>query len=357
MHPPTLFALTRTIIAFGLATASTAVLAQSQPLAHGIFTDHQDVGTVLHPGSTIYDDAAHTYTLSGSGENMWFGIDDFQFAWKKVSGDVALTADIAFLGLGGNPHRKAVLMIRQSLDGASPAVDVALHGVGLTSLQFRDAPGANVHEVESNISAPRTVPWKSAATSSTPLSPAKMANCAPPALQPSSISPAISTSASASARTIKPPSKRLSSPTSASISFQPRPDPQLSSARSKPSASLPPTATSNTPPPRTLRRPTGPETASSSSSIRMERSTGSLLMAANLRSFPPRRRRTATTTTASRPTASLSPSATHLQTITNPASTSFPSPAALPARSPLTARRTGTAGRPTAKPSPSPASA
>jgi WD40 repeat protein len=137
--------------------APAMVLAQSQPLPHGIFTDHQDVGTVLHPGSAVYDIAAHTYTLSGSGENMWFGVDDFHFAWKKVSGDVALTADIAFLGTGGNPHRKAVLMIRQSLDGNSPAVDVAVHGVGLTSLQYRDAPGANTREVESNISAPRTV--------------------------------------------------------------------------------------------------------------------------------------------------------------------------------------------------------
>jgi hypothetical protein len=148
-------------IKFGIAAlivlAPAMVFAQSQALPHGIFTDHQDVGTVLHPGSAVYDIAAHTYTLSGSGENMWFGVDDFHFAWKKVTGDVALTADIAFLGTGGNPHRKAVLMIRQSLEGNSPAVDVAVHGVGLTSLQFRDAAGANTHEVESNISAPKTV--------------------------------------------------------------------------------------------------------------------------------------------------------------------------------------------------------
>ena len=48
-------------------------------------------------------------------------------------------------------------MIRQSLDGPSAAVDLAVHGVGLTSLQFRDETGANTHEVESNISAPKTV--------------------------------------------------------------------------------------------------------------------------------------------------------------------------------------------------------
>jgi len=151
--PPPVFI--RLSIAALMALAPAVVLAESLP--HGIFTDHQDVGTVHHPGSVQYDDATHAYTISGSGENMWFGIDDFHFVWKKVSGDVALTADIAFLGAGGNPHRKAVLMIRQTLDGDSPSVDVAVHGVGLTSLQFRDLAGANTHEVESNISAPKTV--------------------------------------------------------------------------------------------------------------------------------------------------------------------------------------------------------
>jgi TolB protein len=132
-----------------------AASAQSKPL--GIFTGHQDVGTVLHPGSAEYDPAHDAYTIAGSGDNMWFGEDDFQFAWTKMSGDVSLTADIAFVGTTGNNHRKAVLMIRQSLDGNSKSVDVARHGDGLTSLQFRDDTGANTHEVESNVSAPRTV--------------------------------------------------------------------------------------------------------------------------------------------------------------------------------------------------------
>jgi TolB protein len=123
----------------------------------GIFQDHQDVGTVLHPGSVEYDPAQQTYTISGSGANMWFGEDDFHYLWTKVSGDVSLTADISFAGETGNNHRKAVLMIRQSLDANSAAVDVARHGDGLTSLQYRDATGANTHEVESNVSAPRIV--------------------------------------------------------------------------------------------------------------------------------------------------------------------------------------------------------
>jgi TolB protein len=112
------------------------------------------VGAVLHAGSTNYDAAKNTYTLAGSGENMWLSADAFQFAWKKVTGDVTLTADISFLGQGGNPHRKAVLMIRQSLDADSLYADAAVHGVGLTSLQFRDEKGATTHEVQANANAP-----------------------------------------------------------------------------------------------------------------------------------------------------------------------------------------------------------
>src|SRR5467141_4698059 len=121
----------------------------------GIFESHGDVGTVLHKGSVEYDAAKGSYTIAGSGENMWLGSDAFEFVWKKMSGDVTLTADIAFLGKGVNEHRKAVLMVRQSLDADSAYADVALHGSGLTSLQYREEKGAGTHEIQANVSAPR----------------------------------------------------------------------------------------------------------------------------------------------------------------------------------------------------------
>jgi TolB protein len=148
----------------GLTAIACCVFALAVTLRHqvdaaasqtGLFENHQDVGTVLHPGSVEYDAAKGTYTISGSGENMWFSNDDFQFVWKKVSGDVTLTADIAFEGAGANPHRKAVLMIRQSLDPDSVYADIARHGVGLTSLQWRELKGATTHEVQANIDAPQ----------------------------------------------------------------------------------------------------------------------------------------------------------------------------------------------------------
>jgi TolB protein len=132
-----------------------ALAARAATPSLGIFQGHQDVGTILHPGSVEYNPAQHTYTIAGSGWDMWYGEDDFHYLWTKVSGDVSLTSDITFVDKTGINHRKAVLMIRQSLDTGSASVDVALHADGLIALQFRDSAGANLHDIESSVSAPR----------------------------------------------------------------------------------------------------------------------------------------------------------------------------------------------------------
>jgi TolB protein len=141
-----------------LLSMAAVAAAPGQP-AIGIFERDQDVGTVLNPGSAQYDPEHQSYTVSGSGDNMWFGEDDFHFVWKKIDdvSDLSLTATIAFAGTTGNDHRKAVLMFRQSLDAGSPYVDIARHGDGLTSLQFRDVLNADTHEVESSLSGPTTM--------------------------------------------------------------------------------------------------------------------------------------------------------------------------------------------------------
>jgi TolB protein len=121
----------------------------------GMFEDHADVGAaILHPGSTLYDASKGTYTLTGSGENMWFASDAYQFAWKKVSGDVMLTADISFVGTSAQEHRKAVLMIRQTLDADSVYVDIARHGNGMTALQYRNEKGGITREVIATTGSP-----------------------------------------------------------------------------------------------------------------------------------------------------------------------------------------------------------
>ncbi|HZQ96728.1 MAG TPA: hypothetical protein VFA67_17080 [Candidatus Sulfotelmatobacter sp.] len=148
------FLWTMLVLSLGIVLWVRESCAQDSKASLGIFEDHVDVGTVLHPGSVVYDRAKRSYTVSGSGENMWFAADAFQFVWKKVSGDVTLAADISFLTKTGNEHKKAVVILRQSLDADSVYADIALHASGLTSLQYRDEKGATTREIQSNLSAP-----------------------------------------------------------------------------------------------------------------------------------------------------------------------------------------------------------
>lgn len=123
----------------------------------GIFEGNNDIGNVNHKGSVEFSPSDSTYTISGSGTNMWFNTDEFHFVWQKTAGNVSLGATIKMLGEGVDPHRKACLMIRQSLEPDAAYVDIAVHGDGLTSMQYRNTKGAETNEIKSNILAPQHV--------------------------------------------------------------------------------------------------------------------------------------------------------------------------------------------------------
>src|SRR6266498_4613501 len=123
----------------------------------GIFDGHDDVGSVLHNGLADYHASKQQYKLTGSGGNIWFTHDEFQFAWKRMKGDFILQARGTLVGAGTEPHRKFGWMIRSSLDSTSAMVCTGLHGDGLTSLQYRKAPKTNVEQVEFTIKAPDVI--------------------------------------------------------------------------------------------------------------------------------------------------------------------------------------------------------
>src|ERR1035438_2340496 len=78
----------------------------------GQFQGQGDFGTILHPGGGHYDASKDSYTISGSGANLWFGIDDFHYVWKNMSGDVALSADIDFAGDRSEEHTSELQSLR-----------------------------------------------------------------------------------------------------------------------------------------------------------------------------------------------------------------------------------------------------
>jgi TolB protein len=146
------------LVCVGLLLSGQPVASQNNarpaPAKVGIFDDQRDIGATKMPGAAVYDEAKQSYTVTGGGENMWAAADAFHFVWKRVSGDLSLAADLQILGAGGNAHRKGVLMIRQTLDADSAYADAALHGDGLTSLQYREVKGGPTREIQANVKGP-----------------------------------------------------------------------------------------------------------------------------------------------------------------------------------------------------------
>jgi len=123
----------------------------------GLFTDVKDVGTVSRATEASFEPNTATYTIAASGDNIWAERDAFGFAWKPMSGDVAFSARIEIQGASAQEHRKAGLMLRQSLEPDSAYVDVVVHGNGLTSLQFRTETGGPTREIQCAREAPNAV--------------------------------------------------------------------------------------------------------------------------------------------------------------------------------------------------------
>lgn len=134
-----------------LAMIFTCNLSPAQTGNIGTFTKSADIGKPKNAGSAVYNSQSQTYTVKGSGYNVWFNRDEFQYLHKKLGGDFILTADFEFVGEGGDPHRKFGWMIRESADEAAASINACVHGDGLTVLQWRPLRGAYMRDPEDEI--------------------------------------------------------------------------------------------------------------------------------------------------------------------------------------------------------------
>jgi hypothetical protein len=124
-------------IAFFLLLGLAATAAAQTAGSLGIFEGSSDVGAPSHKGSVAYDASRKEYRITGGGNNMWAGRDDFFYVWRKVTGDVVITANLKIVSEGA-PHRKAGLIVRKDLEPGSVYADAVVHGSGLTGLQWRE---------------------------------------------------------------------------------------------------------------------------------------------------------------------------------------------------------------------------
>lgn len=119
--------------------------------AIGIFEAQSDIGSAIINGSSSYDAVTKQYSITSAGYNIWYVRDEFRYLWKKMKGDVSFAADVNFPDAEGYGDRKAVLMIRQSLDDDSKTVFVALHGAGMIQLASRAEVGKRISDMEYRI--------------------------------------------------------------------------------------------------------------------------------------------------------------------------------------------------------------
>lgn len=130
-----------------------SVVGFSQPASLGIFQQHLDIGNPKIAGSAKFDSSEQVYNLKGAGYNIWFGRDEFHFAFNKIKGDFLLTANMKLLGEGKDPHRKIGWMIRASEQENAAHISAVVHGDGLTALQWRPLRGAYMRDPQDQISS------------------------------------------------------------------------------------------------------------------------------------------------------------------------------------------------------------
>ena len=140
---------------FFFCLLSASAFAQSGNL--GIFTNSGDVGGPAIKGSAEFSEGQ--YWITGSGVNIWAKQDQFQYVWREMAGNFTVTATMRFLGQGA-AHRKAGIMVRQSLDTDANYADVVIHGNGMPGLQWRSKPGEDTNAFDLPFDGPATFKMK-----------------------------------------------------------------------------------------------------------------------------------------------------------------------------------------------------
>lgn len=128
----------------------SAFLSRAQQ-AVGIFNNHADIGNPKIKGDVIYNNSDQSYNLKGAGYNIWFGRDEFHYAYNKIKGDFILTANFKMKGTGVDPHRKIGWMVRASEGEDAAHMTATVHGDGMVALQWRTMRGAHMRDPQDEI--------------------------------------------------------------------------------------------------------------------------------------------------------------------------------------------------------------
>jgi hypothetical protein len=101
-----------------------------------------DVGAVAATGSASYNPTNSTFTIAGSGADIWGTADEFRYVYQSASGDCSMVARVASL-TNPNSWAKAGVMIRESTaaNAASAWICVTPTLANGVAFQWRSANG------------------------------------------------------------------------------------------------------------------------------------------------------------------------------------------------------------------------
>ncbi len=117
----------------------------------------QDIGAVGADGHTTYAHATATFTLTGSGADIWNGSDEFHFLHRPWRGDGTLSARLASLE-STHDWAKAGVLIRSSTAADGSFAMMALTPGNGATFQYRTSAGDDAaSSKESGWSAPAWV--------------------------------------------------------------------------------------------------------------------------------------------------------------------------------------------------------
>jgi len=140
--------MNKLIIIIGLLLNATISMAQN-PV--GDFSNHADIGNPKLEGAAAFNVSEQSYHLKGAGYNIWFGRDEFHYAYNKIKGDFILTANFKLIGKGVDPHRKIGWMVRASEGDDAAHMTATVHGDGMIAMQWRRMRGAHMRDPQDEI--------------------------------------------------------------------------------------------------------------------------------------------------------------------------------------------------------------
>jgi hypothetical protein len=135
--------------ALGTSASSPYADALQVSVPSAILTQHQDVGTSGDPspqGNATF--ANNTYSVTGSGSDVWDTNDHFQFLYSPFVGDGEISARVVTEGFA-DPSTKAGVMIRESLTANAKnayALNFPQQGRNAPTFQWRPATGSATQE-------------------------------------------------------------------------------------------------------------------------------------------------------------------------------------------------------------------